>query len=299
MHVLSLDFQTQKYPNYNLNKLKNADLEFQWLYFSYPLSINFNTVMIIEPHKYMLKKPHANKYIYKIIPGNYFLDMINKSYLYFRRVDRYSDDINDSALPDKDRSLSQQSKFQYAPNISMADYYDDCRSKSYACCFTTKISEHVWEHYGNNNNSICIVCKSGKLIEHINANLNNSRLIIQNRLHHDFFWINYGLVEYMDYDEQYLLKYLPNPTEYTYIKDRKYSEEKEFRISLGCLQYTSYVLPNGKHLAFPESILLEFDFKNAIESGVIKRLEIKSNYENTFLQQLKNSLGSNVPIKII
>lgn len=58
--------------------------------------------MIIEPHKYMLKKPHANKSIYKIIPGNYFLDMINKSYLYFTRVDRYSDDINDSALPDKD-----------------------------------------------------------------------------------------------------------------------------------------------------------------------------------------------------
>ncbi|MCW8469416.1 DUF2971 domain-containing protein [Fluoribacter gormanii] len=255
--------------------------------------------MIIEPHKYILKKPNANKNIYKIVSGNFFLDMINKNYLYFRRIDKYSDDINDSALPDKDRSLSQQSKFQYAPNISMADYYDSCRSKSYACCFTTKISEHIWKHYGNSNNSVCIIFKSGKFINHMNATLYSSRLIIKDHLYHDFFWINYGLVEYMDYDEQYLLKYLPNPTEYIYIKDRKYSKEKEFRISLSCLQHESYVLPNGEHLNFPESIQLEFDFKSALENGAIKRLEIKSGHEEKFLQQIKNSLGSNVPIKII
>lgn len=255
--------------------------------------------MIIEPHKYILRKPHANKYIYKIIPGNYFLDMAKNNYLYFRRVDKYSDDINDSALPDKDRNLSQQSKFQYAPNISMADYYDGCRSKSYACCFTTKISEHVWKHYGSDNNSICLIFKSGKLIEYINTTLNNSRLIIKDHLYHDFFWINYGLVEYMDYNEQYLLKYLPNPTKYIYIKDMKYSEEKEFRISLSCSQYTSYVLPNGEHLTFPESIQLELDFKSAIANGVIKRLEIKSSHEATYLQEIRNFLGSNIPIKCI
>ncbi|APF03543.1 TPA: DUF2971 domain-containing protein [Legionella pneumophila] len=252
--------------------------------------------MLIEPHKHILKKPHGNKDIYKIIPGSYFLDMIKQKYLYFRRVDTYSDDLNDSALPNKDRILSQQSKFQYAPNISMSDYYDKCRSKSYACCFTTQISNYIWRHYCDNDpNAICIVFKSGQLIKYLNSTLSNSRLIINERVHHDFFWINYGLVKYIDYDDQYLLELLPNPTEYLYIKNRKYSKEKEFRISLSCLQYGHYVLPNGEELQFPESIKLEFDFTKK----VVKRLEIRSNHNNNFIREIKQALGNNINIKIL
>ncbi|HGK7612073.1 TPA: hypothetical protein ACJ6J3_15705 [Legionella pneumophila] len=245
--------------------------------------------MLLEPHKHILKKPHGNKDIYKIIPGNNFLDMIKEKYLYFRRVDTYSDDLNDSALPNRDRNLSEQSKFQYAPNISMADYYDKCRAKSYACCFTTQISKYVWEHYCNNDpNAICIIFRSGQLITYLNSTLNNSRLIINERVHHDFFWVNYGLVDYIDYDDKYLLELLPNPTEYLYIKDRRYSKEKEFRISLSCLQYEHYVLPNGEELQFPESIKLEFDFTK----NIVKRLEIRPNHNNNFIREIKQVLGS-------
>ncbi|HBD9373045.1 TPA: hypothetical protein KLD66_003028, partial [Legionella pneumophila] len=77
--------------------------------------------------------------------------------------------------------------------------------------------------------------------------------------------------------------------------NRKYSKEKEFRISLSCLQYGHYVLPNGEELQFPESIKLEFDFTKK----VVKRLEIRSNHNNNFIREIKQALGNNINIKIL
>ena len=51
------------------------------------------------------------------------------------------------------------------------------------------------------------------------------------------FSINYGIVSYIDWNEYKTNKdRLPNPIEYTYLKDREnFSKEKEFRISLSAI----------------------------------------------------------------
>ena len=250
--------------------------------------------MIIEPHCNLLRKPHKNKLLYKIIRSSDLLDMLNNNYIYFNRVDKYKDDIKDADLPAKDKLLCKQTRFQYAPNVSITDYYNYCRSKTYACCFTTENTKYIWQHYSNNDpNAACIVFHSGNLVEYLNTSLQSSRLIIrknEKKLYHDFFWINYGLVNYIDINEKYLTKLLPNPTEYIYLKDKKYMEENEFRISLGCLGFRKYCLPDGSEFKFPGGLQLGFNYKAAIDKKVIKRIELCSNYTKDFYQSLEKTL---------
>src|SRR5262249_45009679 len=125
----------------------------------------------IEPHAYILKKPDAETLLYKIVSLKNFTHMIENDYLYFRRVDTYHDDKRDSDQPDKDKEASEKSKFENAPDYTAQNYYDSCRSKTYACCFSTENTPHLWEHYGENDpNAICLVFDCHKLINFLNSN---------------------------------------------------------------------------------------------------------------------------------
>lgn len=243
--------------------------------------------MLIEPHAKLLKKPHGNKLLYKIIPSEFFIDMVKNNYLYFSRVDTYKDDGKDSDLPNKDRRLSDQSKFQNNPEFSAADYYDRCRKQTYACCFTTENTNYIWQHYDKNDpNAVCLVFRSGKLIQYLNSHFEESILNIGNAS-----YVNYGLVTYINYDEQYLSERLLNPTAYVYAKDAdKFSEEKEFRISLSSLGCFNYVLPNGEEFCFPPYFELPFNYKIASTMNAIKRIELSRNHTKNFYIALNQFL---------
>ncbi len=93
---------------------------------------------LIEEHAGLLKKTQKGTSLYKIVSLHYFCDMIKNDYLYFTRVDTYSDDSRDSDLPDRDKEIGKKSRFVSDPNSSIVDHYEICRSKTYACCFSTE-----------------------------------------------------------------------------------------------------------------------------------------------------------------
>ena len=246
----------------------------------------------IEPHAYLLKKPGENTPLYKIVSFKNFADMVENEYLYFRRVDTYHDDKRDSDQPDKDKEVSEKSKFENALDYTAKNYYDSCRSKTYACCFSTENTSHLWEHYGESDpNAICLVLDAHKLINYLNSNFDETRLIYNNKRLINFFFINHGIVTYGNFDNVFLKKHLPNPIEYVYFKDaEKYSEEKEFRISLSCLGVCKYVLLDGTDFTFPESLKLAFNFSEAIREGVIKEITLNSKSGNN--EEIKSNLNA-------
>lgn len=246
----------------------------------------------IEPHAALLTKPDENTLLYKIISAKNFTNMVENDYLYFRRVDTYHDDKRDSDQPDKDKEASQKRKFENALDYTAKNYYDSCRSKTYACCFSTENTSHLWEHYGESDpNAICLVFDAHKLINYLNYNFDETKLIYNNKRLINFFFINHGIVTYGNFDNAFLKKHLPNPIEYVYFKDAsKYSEEKEFRISLSCLGVCKYVLPDGTDFTFPESLMLAFNSSEAILEGVIKEIILNSKSGNN--EEIKSNLSA-------
>jgi hypothetical protein len=241
---------------------------------------------MIEPHAELLSKPINGTLLYKIIPAQYFFDMLEKKYLYFRRVDTYCDDKRDSDQPDKDKELTKGIKFEKSPQYTVQQYYSDTRSKTYACCFSTENTQYLWDHYDNQeSNSICLVFDCEKLMKHLNSKYENAKLIVDNKEYFNFFFINYGLVTYGNFDEAYINKELLTPIKYAYFKDAsKYSEEKEFRISLSCIGRYKV---GDYEFDFPESIQLEFDLSEAVKLGVVKNIIISEKYENDFVEETK------------
>ena len=106
----------------------------------------------------------------------------------------------------------------------------------------------------------------------------------------NFFFINYGLINYGNFNEGFLEHKKPNPIEYVYFKNaEKYAEEKEFRISLSCLGVEKYQFSDGTEFTFPESIMLSFNFIEAIRQNILKQIIINdtSNNKEAILSDLK------------
>jgi len=113
---------------------------------------------MIEPHAYLLNKPTNGALLYKIISSKYFFAMIEKKYLYFKRVDTYDDDKRDADQPDKDKELTTGIRFEKSPEYTAQQYYSDSRSRTYACCFSTENTTYLWKHYDNQeSNAVCLV----------------------------------------------------------------------------------------------------------------------------------------------
>lgn len=206
------------------------------------------------------------------------LNSITGSYLYFNRVDRYKDDLNDGQQLPKDRQVSAGVKFEKAPNYSGADYYDQSRARTYACCFSLENSDYIWKNYANGSErgKVCIVFDFGKLRDTLNRTLQFGNAAIKyggNRCH-QIFSINYGIIEYVVWDKhQANTKYLTNPIHYTYLKDKnKFSAEKELRISLSAAGIGQFVLNDGSTMNFPGSLHMDFDFRAANADGTIQKV---------------------------
>lgn len=245
----------------------------------------------IEPHAYLLKKPDENTTLNKIISLKNFTDMVENDYLYFRRVDTCPDDKRDSDQPTLDKKISEQSKFENTLDYTAKNYYDSCRSKTYACCFSTENTSYLWKNYGESDpNAICMILDAHKLINFLNLNYHESTLIYKNSELPNFLFINYGLVTYGDLNNLFLKKNLPNPIEYVYFKDAsRYAEEKELRISLSCIGICKYKLQDGTEFEFPDSLKLSFNFLQAINMGVIKQIQIHDQQNNK--EEIKSNLS--------
>jgi hypothetical protein len=237
----------------------------------------------VEPHAGLLRQPPPGQLVFKVMSTENFIRCVAGSYLYFNRVDSYKDfvgaDANDGAQLPGDILGNTGARFEKAPHFSAADYYNHARHRTYACCFSTENSEFIWKNYGNGGTKgkICIVFYFDALRSMLNTTIQqaiDNQLLEYNGLRcHQIFSINHGLVEYIDHVAyQANQKHLPNPIRYTYLKDNRYADENELRVSLSALGLGRFALKDGSFIDFPEGFELSFDFRSAVATKVIREL---------------------------
>lgn len=221
--------------------------------------------------------------------------MLDKSYLYFRRVDTYQDDIKDSDQPIRDKAINRNIGFEKQPEYKLYDYYRSCRARTYACCFSTENSNYIWENYSAGDpNAICLIFNTGKLKELLNKTIENSEIIFGKGQCRNFFDINYGSVKYGDFENHVLSKRVcSNPIEYSYFKDSKYQSEKEFRITLSAIGLGKIVCPDGSEFCFPDSVKIGISIKKALLCGAISSMEVSPKCEKEFSKVLCERLLEN------
>lgn len=266
---------------------------------------------LIEPHAPLLTIPHDGQLLYKVMTVENLIRSVGGNYLHFNRVDSYVDisssnplsDFNDGRQLPKDEAANSQIRFEKAPDFTAADYYDKSRSRTYACCFSMENSNYIWEHYGNCSakGKICLVFEFSKLRATLNRTLRPGNAVLEcNGMQcHQIFSINYGIIEYVDWDVHEANKRrLPNPIIYTYLKDKtKFSEEKEFRISLSAMGMGEFALKDGRNLHFPASLHVPFLFKIAIGDGTLRPMLCAPDTDIDFLYAELNKLHITADIK--
>jgi len=230
--------------------------------------------------------------LYKIIRAPNFLDMLKHNYLYFRRVDTYRDDILDGEQLPLDRTGNEGAKFAKDKTFSVAKYYDTSRTRTYACCFSLNNSDYIWHEYGNSGkDAICLVIEFGKLRTILNRTIGQSALMCGNNVCHQIFSVNYGIVEYADKEALQLnAARLPNPIQYTYVKDKKYQDENELRVSLSAIGIGNFALNDAQIIKFPESLQMQFDFKKAFAEGIIKELLFANGCQQGFQDAMSQEM---------
>ena len=266
---------------------------------------------IVEPHALLLKTPQEGQLLYKVMTVENLIKSVSSNYLHFNRVDSFEDlsganphaDPNDGRMLPKDRVAVSQVSFKKAPDFTLPDYYDKSRARTYACCFSMENSNFIWEHYGNGGDKgkVCIIFEFGKLRATLNEILRPGNAVLEYKglRCSQIFSVNYGIIEYVDWDvHEANEKRLPNPIIYTYLKDKtKFSEEKEFRISLSAIGMGEFALKDGSNMQFPPSLHVPFFFKTAIQDSTIGSMLCAKDTDVDFLYKELSSLHITADIK--
>lgn len=254
----------------------------------------------VEPHAHMLKCPPASQLLYKMMKIEDLLRSIDGGYLHFNRVDAYTDgpaaDKKDGLQPQKDRPGNASAKFAKDPQFSAADYYDQARARTYACCFSMENTDYIWDQYANSSKKgkVCVVFNFGKLRAILNQSLKLGNPVHEynGKTLHQIFSINYGIVEYEDWANVRMnAGRLQNPIRYTYLKDKAYFEDEELRISLSAFGLGHFSLADGSLLDFPGSLPMPFDFRAAFVDGTIQKIEYAPDSDTNFIHAELAKLG--------
>lgn len=254
----------------------------------------------IEPHAALLRQPAGAQLLYKVMRAEYLINSIASSYLHFNRVDNYRDfrgaDLHDGEQLPADRPGNASVGFQQAPEFRAADYYDQCRSRTYACCFALENDDHLWDSYGSGGErgKVAVVIDFAWLRQHINAQLapDMAKLYWRGVLCRQIFSINYGIVDYVDWDQYQLnIKHLPNPILYTYLKDAvRFGAERELRVSLSAIGMGKLAL-GGQVMDLPTSMQVTCDFRAGLAEGGVRSIEIGPDCDVTWLETELAKLG--------
>lgn len=266
---------------------------------------------LVEPHAPLMTIPHDGQLLYKVMTVENLIRSVAGNYLHFNRVDSYVDLLDSNPLADpndgrqlpKDEAANSQISFEKTPDFTVGDYYDKSRSRTYACCFSIENSNYICEHYGNGSakGKVCLIFEFSKLRATLNDTFlpGNAVLECNGKQCHQIFSINYGIIEYVDWDvHEANEKRLPNPIRYTYLKDKtKFSEEQEFRISLSAMGMGEFVLKDGSKLLFPPSLHVPFLFKNAIGDRTLRPMLCAPDTDIDFLYEELNKLQITADMK--
>lgn len=235
---------------------------------------------VIEPHAPLLNLPPPDQRIYKLVSVENLIRSIEGSYLHFNRVDHYTDfalaDHDDGAELPLDQPSNHATTFQKAPTFSLSGYYGRARGRTYACCFSLENSDHVWRHYGRDSpmGQVGLQFDFEKLRQRLNTTLaSDASLICGDILCRQIFSINYGKVTYVDRTSHRAnTERAANPVEYAYLKDARFVDEHELRVTLSAIGIGHFHLADGREVDFPPSLQLVFDFRAAIADGTITQV---------------------------
>ncbi len=234
----------------------------------------------IEPHAELLRQPPAGQVLYKVMSVENCIRSIEGGYLHFNRVDSYKDfpdaDCHDGEqLPD-DPAGNAAATFEKAPGFSTAHYYDRSRSRTYAFSAALEDTDHVRTYGGGTaRGNVGLVFDFDKLRVTLNRKLRSGGASLEyNGVQcRQIFDLNYGIVDYVDWASHRANETrLPNPIMYAYLKDRRFAEERELRISLSALGIGKFVLGDGSEIAFPQHLHLDFDFRAAVADNTIREV---------------------------
>jgi len=254
----------------------------------------------VEPHAPLLRMPPDDQLLYKVMTVENLVRSIGDRYIHFNRVDSYSDfanaDQNDGRQLPADQPINAATRFQTDPSYSASDFYDLCRRRTYACCFSVENSDYIWENYGNGSEKgkVCVIFEFRKLRAMLNSAMaqEGTVLLHEGNPCRQIFSVNYGLVNYVPWGTHRTNEeYLSNPILYTYIKDDQFEEDKELRISLSAIGIGQFALANGTLVEFPSSIRFGFNFRNAIDDLTIRQVLLAPEADSGFLKRELSQLG--------
>jgi hypothetical protein len=239
----------------------------------------------VEPHRFLLRQPEPGALLFKVVKVRYLIDMLQRNYLHFQRVDAYDDDTTDGEQLPLDRSVSAGVSFEKASTYTLEQYYDTSRARTYACCFSLENSAYLWENYAPDRDAVCLVFDFEKLRQRLNASMqatfDNDGLLLQweNRFK-QIFSINYGIVDYVDRATHALHPVrIANPIQFTFLKDKvRYANEKELRIALSAFGIGRFAMTNGATMEFPPTLQMHFDYREAFSGGAITEILCPPNF---------------------
>ncbi len=172
---------------------------------------------------------------------------------------------------------------------------DQCRARTYACCFALENDDHLWESYGSDGTrgKVAVVFDFAWLRQHINAQLapDVAKLYWQGVRCRQIFSINYGIVDYVDWDQhQFNAEHLPNPILYTYLKAVHFSAERELRVSLSAIGMGKLAF-GDQVMDLPTSLQAPCDFRAGLAEGGLRSIEIGPDCDVTWLEAELAKLG--------
>lgn len=253
----------------------------------------------VEPHALLLRQPAGGQLLYKVMRAEYLIESIAGSYLHFNRIDSYRDfhgaDLHDGAQLPADRPGNASVGFQKAPEFKAANYYDQCRARTYACCFALEIDDYLWESYGSGGTrgKVAVVLDFAWLRQHLNAQFasDSTKLYYHCVPCRQIFSINYGIVDYVDWDQHQLnTEHLPNPILCTYLKAARFSAERELRVSLSAIGIGKLAF-GSQEMDLPTSLQAPCDFRAGLAKGGIRSIEIGPDCDVTWLEAELAKLG--------
>jgi hypothetical protein len=231
--------------------------------------------------------------------AEYLVDSVASSYLHFNRIDSYRDfdgaDLHDGAQLPADRLRNATVGFQKGPEFKAENYYDQCRARTYACCFALEIGDYLWESYGSGGTrgKVAVVLDFVWLRQHLNAQFasDSTKLYYQGEPCRQIFSINYGIVDYVDWDQHQLnTEHLPNPILYTYLKAARFSAERELLVSLSDIGIGKLAFGN-QVMGLPTSVQAPCDFRAGLAKGGVRSIETGPDCDVTWLEAELAKLG--------
>ena len=248
----------------------------------------------VEPHAGLLAQPPDSQLLYKLMTIENLLRSIDGAYLHFSRVDQYTDspiaDPHDGQQLPADAAGNAGARFQKAPAFSAAHYYDRSRARTYACCFGLENADYVWRHYGSGSErgKVCVVFSFSKLREALNRSFapDSARLVVDGVVCQQVLSLNYGIVRYVAWHaHQANNETLPNPIVYSYLKDQRFSAERELRVTLSAPGiFAGFALADGRMMGFPPSLQAPFDFRAGLADGAVVQMLLAPESDGAYLQ---------------